>query len=385
MQKEEDALLPTGLRDILPNDAALEAETVEQIVKFFGQNGYDRVKAPLIEFEDGLLSGAGIALAPDTFRLMDPVSQRMMGVRADITPQISRIARTRLTNSIRPLRLSYSGEVLRVRGTQLRPERQILQVGAELIGSDSTAADVEIIFLAADAISSVGCDDFSVDLTVPRLVPSILEKFEFSEDVSLALRAGLDRKDPEVIKKIAGPATEILTVLLESTGPVVNVLSRLRKLTLPCIASAELSRLEEVVSLLLDEAPKLPLTLDPVENRGFEYHTGIGFTIFARGTSGELARGGRYRVKGAEPQDVGEKATGVTLYIDTIINMIDKSRDKPRILVSIDTPRKIKSDLHNNGWTTVSALENEVDLCEEAVRLECSHYLGKSGPEPTKE
>jgi len=92
----------------------------------------------------------------------------MMGVRADITPQISRIARTRLTNSTRPLRLSYSGEVLRVRGTQLRPERQILQVGAELIGSDSTAADVEIIFLAADAISSVGSDDFSVDLTVPR-------------------------------------------------------------------------------------------------------------------------------------------------------------------------------------------------------------------------
>ncbi len=384
MQNEEDALLPTGLRDILPNDAALEAETVEKIVTFFGHNGFDRVKAPLIEFEDGLLSGAGVALAPDTFRLMDPVSQRMMGVRADITPQIARIARTRLTNSTRPLRLSYSGEVLRVRGTQLRPERQVLQVGAELIGSGSTAADVEIIFLAADAISSVGSDDFSVDLTVPRLVPSILEKFEFSEDVCLALRVGLDRKDPEVIRKTAGPATEILTALLESTGPVENVLPRLKKLTLPHIAGAELLRLEEVVSLLRDEAPKFPLTLDPVENRGFEYHTGIGFTIFARGTSGELARGGRFRVKGADRQDSGEKATGVTLYIDTILDMIDKSRDKPRIMVSIKTSRKVKSDLHNNGWVTISALEDEVDLCEEAIRLECSHYMGKSGPKPTK-
>ena len=95
-ENEKNALLPAGLRDVLPSDAAFEAKIVEQIVTFFGQNGYDRVKAPLIEFEDGLLSGAGVALAPQTFRLMDPVSQRMMGVRADITPQIARIARTRL-------------------------------------------------------------------------------------------------------------------------------------------------------------------------------------------------------------------------------------------------------------------------------------------------
>ena len=156
------------------------------------------------------------------------------------------------------------------------------------------------------------------------------------------------------------------------------------KIDLSDVAAVERSRLFDVIDLLRKKSPNLDITLDPVEHRGFEYHTGIGFTIFARGTSGELARGGRYRVKGAEPQDAGEKATGVTLYIDTIIDMIDKSRDKPRILVSIDTPRKIKSDLHNNGWTTLSALENEVDLCEEAVRLECSHYLGKSGPEPTK-
>ena len=104
----ENTLLPTGLRDILPDDAVLEAETVEQIITVFGRNGYERVKTPLIEFEDGLLSGAGSALTTQTFRLMDPVSQRMMGVRADITPQIARIARTRLSKAPRPLRLSYA-------------------------------------------------------------------------------------------------------------------------------------------------------------------------------------------------------------------------------------------------------------------------------------
>ncbi|MBS41202.1 MAG: ATP phosphoribosyltransferase regulatory subunit [Rhodospirillales bacterium] len=380
----ENTLLPTGLRDILPDDAVLEAETVEQIITIFGRNGYERVKTPLIEFEDSLLSGAGSALATQTFRLMDPVSQRMMGVRADITPQIARIARTRLSKAPRPLRLSYSGDVLRVRGSQLRPGRQIVQVGAELIGSGSSSADAEIILLAADAIAAVGADNFSVDLTVPRLVPSILEQLEFSDDTLLDLRSALDRKDPEAIKKVAGSSADLLADLLIFTGPVETVLPRLNELNLPEIACEERSRLEKVVIRLRSESPDLRLTIDPIENRGFEYHTGIGFTIFSGGTACELARGGRYRVKGSNSEDNGEKATGVTLYVESILDMIEKSNKQSRILVGVDTSRKLKSELQSNGWTTVSALDDSIDLSEEAKRLACSHYLGKSGPEPIK-
>ena len=94
-----------------------------------------------MEFEEGLLSGTGVALAPQTFRLMDPISQRMMGIRADITPQIARVALSRLRTWPRPLRLSYAGEVLRVRGSQLLPGRQLYQVGAEIIGSEMPSAD----------------------------------------------------------------------------------------------------------------------------------------------------------------------------------------------------------------------------------------------------
>src|SRR5690606_35936945 len=104
----------------------------------------ERVKPPLIEFEDGLLSGPGAAVAADTFRLMDPVSQRMMAIRADMTLQVARIAATRLRNQPRPLRLSYAGQVLRVAGTQLRPERQFGQAGVELIGAACPAADAEV-------------------------------------------------------------------------------------------------------------------------------------------------------------------------------------------------------------------------------------------------
>ena len=382
-ENDKNALLPAGLRDVLPGDAALEVELVERIVAFFGQNGYERVKTPLIEFEDSLLIGAGVALAPQTFRLMDPVSQRMMAVRADITPQIARIARTRLSEASRPLRLSYSGEVLRIRGSQLCPERQILQVGAELIGSESPSADTEIIFLATDAINSLGCNDFSVDLTVPRLVPSILKQYGLPEDDLAAIRVGLDRKDPEAIKAHAGPATETLSALLDATGSVDEALAHLKGLSLPETAEAERARLEEVVTLLRAESYGLRLTLDPVENRGFEYHTGIGFTIFAKGVAGELARGGRYRVSG-DVSDDDERATGVTLNVDTILSMLPTLKGGRRILIPRKTTRSTKLDLQKDGWVTVSSLDVTVDLCEEAKHLTCSHFFGEKGPQLVK-
>ncbi len=130
------ALLPAGLRDILPPFAEYEAKVVGRLAKYFTAHGYERVKPPLIEFEESLLSEAGAAMAPHSFRLMDPVSQRMLAVRADMTLQVARIATTRLANAPRPLRLSYAGQVLRVRGSQLRPERQFGQAGIELIGAD---------------------------------------------------------------------------------------------------------------------------------------------------------------------------------------------------------------------------------------------------------
>ncbi|MBK19545.1 MAG: ATP phosphoribosyltransferase regulatory subunit [Rhodospirillaceae bacterium] len=383
-EKEKHALLPAGLRDVLPDDAAFEADIVERIMAFFGQNGYERVKAPLTEFEDGLLSGAGVALAPQTFRLMDPVSQRMMGVRADITPQIARIARTRLGESPRPLRLSYAGDVLRVRGSQLRPERQILQVGAELIGSGSPLADTEIIILAANAISTIGVDNFSVDLTVPRLVPSIVDQYELSEGAAAEIRAALDRKDPEAVRSVAGPATDILISMLEATGTVDSALDTLKALNLPETAAAERERLEVVVGHLRGASPELQLTLDPAENRGFEYHTGIGFSIFAKGLAGELARGGRYRVEGKSIDEDGERATGVTLYTDTLLGMLPKPAGRKRILVSGTTSRETILRLQEEDWITVSALEISSDLNAEAIRLGCSHILGKTGPEPAK-
>ena len=197
---EHRALLPAGLRDILPPEAGYEAGIRETLVGSFVGYGYDRVKPPLVEFEDGLTSGAGAAVSADTFRLMDPVSQRMMGVRADMTTQVARIAATRLGDAPRPLRLSYTGEVLRIRGSQLRPERQFAQVGAELIGTKSAAADIEIIEIAVESLRKIGVPNLSVDLNIPPLVPALMDGMGLLSADYQALREALDRKDVSAVR-----------------------------------------------------------------------------------------------------------------------------------------------------------------------------------------
>src|ERR1700746_987875 len=126
------ALLPIGMHDLLPPEAESQAHRRAPRMTRLAAHGYERVKPPLVEFEETLFSGAVAAMATATFRTMDPISHRMIGVRADMTPQIARIAATRLGNAPRPLRLSYAGQVLRVTGSQIRPEPQSGQVGADL-------------------------------------------------------------------------------------------------------------------------------------------------------------------------------------------------------------------------------------------------------------
>lgn len=385
---ERKALLPAGLRDILPPEAAFEAEICEMLAAGFGSHGYDRVKPPLVEFEDSLMSGAGAAVSADTFRLMDPVSQRMMGVRADMTTQVARIALTRLTDVPRPLRLSYTGEVLRVRGTQLRPERQFAQVGAELIGTESAEADIEIIAIAVAALGEIGVPDLSVDLTIPPLVPALMEAMPLGEDGYGALRDALDRKDTASVRAHGGEHAETLCSLMDGTGPAAAALEVLSRLTLPVAPAKELDRLRNVVEGLGKRLPNLDITVDPVENRGFEYHTGVGFTFFSRGERGEIGGGGRYiaTLNGADAgNDNGEAATGFTLYVDNIMRVLPSRPVPPRVYVPPGVSPDGLAALRKDGWVTVAGLDDTVEAAAEARRLNCSHVWVSGRAEPLEQ
>jgi len=380
----QTALLPAGLYDLLPPEAEVEAEVIARLTGVLRAHGYQRVKPPLVEFEETLFACAGAAMAAETFRLMDPISHRMIGVRADMTPQVARIAGTRLAHAPRPLRLSYAGQVLRVKGPEMRPERQIGQVGAELIGAEGPAADVEAIAVAGEALAAVGVPFLSVDITLPTLVPAVVAAYGIEGERAAALRAALDHKDVAAVAALAGEAGAVLTSLVAAAGPAKSARAALDALNLPEAACEARTRLGEVLDGIAAAMPGLKVTVDPVENRGFEYHTGISFTFFARvdpehGPLGELGRGGRYQAGSAAAP---EPATGFTLYTDTILRTLPEVASLPRILVPPGEDRARAAALRTEGWVTVAGLGPVADWAAEARRLGCSHLLARGTAEP---
>jgi ATP phosphoribosyltransferase regulatory subunit len=363
------ALLPEGLHDDLPPFAGHEARSIERLVAQFEAHGYERVKPPLIEFEESLLAGPGAGVARHMFRLMDPISQRMMGLRADMTTQVARIAATRLKNAPRPLRLCYAGQVLRVRGSQLRPERQYAQAGVELIGADGVAGDAEVVLLAAEALQALGIQDLSVDLTVPSLVPLLTEALGLAGAEGEAARQALDARDGAAVDNLAPAVRQQLGDLMRIAGPADSALKGLAGLALPASARALYDHLAALVAYLGTGNGDLTLTIDPGESRGFEYQTGVSFSLFASGVRGELGRGGRYSLAG------GESAIGFTLYLDSLMRAIPKAIAVERLYLPFATSGERARQLRVEGWCTVQGLASDADPGEEAQRLACGHIL----------
>ena len=390
-EKTDKALLPAGMSDVLAPDAGFEASVLDRLMSWFAGHGYDRVEPPLIEFEDGLLTGIGAGLAEQTFRVMDPESQRMMGVRADMTPQVARIAGRRMAKAPRPLRLSYAGQVLRVRGSQLRPERQFTQVGAELIGASGPAADAEVIVMAAGALADLGVKDLSCDLGLPTLVPAVCgdgkKGAAGDPDTRSKLRQALDRKDAAEVRDMSGALggdlTEKLSLMLASAGPADETLKALDGLGLKGNAAKGLKLLVDVVDRIRATNGNLTLTIDPVENRGFEYHTGVTFTFFAKGVRGEIGNGGRYEVNGGTGSG-GEPATGFTLFMDTVLRALPQPGPAPKVFLPAGTPAEEARSLRAEGWIGVAGLDDAQDPAEEARRLGCSHWLDGGKIKETK-
>jgi ATP phosphoribosyltransferase regulatory subunit len=369
------ALLPAGLRDALPPEADQEAEIVWRVTQTFARFGYARVKPPMVEFEDSLLAGSQAAMSRHCFRLMDPDSQRMMALRADMTPQVARIAATRLKGEPRPLRLSYAGQVMRVKGDTLRPERQFGQVGAELIGADEPAADAEMIVMSATALAEVGAARVSIDLAIPYLVPAVIGWSQVPPDLAAELRAALDRKDAAEVAARGGSVGALLAGMIAAGGEADAAIVKLDALDLPPAARREVARLKAAVALARAALPDLSLTVDAVERRGFEYQKGLSFTIFARGVRGELGRGGRYLAGEDLMEGAGETATGMTLFTDTVLRAIPFPEAAARVFAPFGTKAEDCTRLRADGRRVVQGLGTAADPTAEARRLGCTHIL----------
>jgi ATP phosphoribosyltransferase regulatory subunit len=361
MSEKNPLLLPSGLHDLLPPDARKESEAVMRLLKGFESFGYQQMTPPLLEFETSLLAGRGEGLSLRTFRVMDTLSQRMMGIRPDVTMQVARIARSRLSDAPRPLRLCYACPILQSKPEPLRSDRQLMQAGIELIGVESTDADAEVMIVAAEMLLGLGIEHISIDINLPGLLYELCPEVQDNKELQLELKDAITRKDTAKIAQLPLEKKSVLVALIEASGPADKALEVMQKLNLPQVVN-----LEQTIARVRQYCPTVLITLDPIEHHGFEYHEGISFSLFARKFRYELGRGGRYRVD-------GESATGFTLYVTYLLRLLPAPEEKKRIMLNQDTKADIAQKLRQEGWVTLYALT--ANPRAEAKKLGCEHIV----------
>lgn len=356
-------LLPEGFRDRLPPEAEAIARLVRRVLDTAAAHGYERVSPPLAEFEAGLVGRLKSTRAQDLLRFVDPVSQRTMAVRPDLTAQVGRIAATRMAHHPRPVRLAYGGSVLKLKATQLRPEREMMQVGAELIGLDSVAAAREIVSVAIEALGAAGVSGITLDFTLPNLVETLAQGPLPLDPARVAeIRALLDAKDAGGLT--AADAAAFLP-LVEAAGPFAAAVARLRGFA----DGALNSRLDALEAIAAPLGAAVALTLDPTERHGFEYQSWFGFSLFAEGVSGEIGRGGSYTIVHEDRRE--EPAIGFSLYCDPLVDAGLAPHQRQRLFVPIGTDPEVAAKMRAEGWATVAQLTED----DTPAAQICSHIL----------
>jgi ATP phosphoribosyltransferase regulatory subunit len=362
MQDTDRDLLPEGLEDRLPQSAAVAARVARAALDVMDGHGYDRVQPPSMEFEKSLASRMAGVQPRRMFRFVDPTSLRTLALRSDMTPQVGRISATGLAQAARPLRLCYAGQVVTIKGDGLDPTRERLQLGAELIGTDTVAAAAEIVAMAIEALQAAGARNVSVDFTLPDLVDTLAEKaLPLAAENVEAVRRELDAKDAGGLVAVGG---EAYLPLLYAIGPFDSAIERLAAIDAGGALATRIAALREIAGRVSGMAR---LTLDPSERHGFEYQTWFGFTFYAEGVSGPLGRGGTYRILGKD-----EPAIGFSLYPDPLIDMlaaVEPKRDTLFLPLGHDAAAAAR--LRAVGWRTVAAMSEGDD----AKALGCTHRL----------
>jgi ATP phosphoribosyltransferase regulatory subunit len=283
-------LLPEFIEDILPAEAMRIEKLRRRLLDLYFEQSYELVMPPLIEYTDSLLTGTGHDLELRTFKVVDQLSGRMMGLRADITPQVARID-AHLLNRDGVTRLCYCGSVLHTRPASPAATREPIQIGAELYGEAGVEADLEILRLLCRSLELAGARNARIDIGHVSVFRAIAA--DLPPELEAHLFEALQKKDApalkELTKKLNAKTRESLLALPELYGgPEVLEAAEKRLPKLP-----ELTRALGALRRLA-KACSLPVSLDLAELRGYHYHSGVVFDAYCDGVSGAVARGGRY-------------------------------------------------------------------------------------------
>ncbi len=285
-------VLPEYVEDILPVEAMRIELLRRKVLDLFFAEDYELVMPPLLEYMDSLLTGTGHDLELRTFKVVDQLSGKMMGLRADITPQVARID-AHLLNRKGVARLCYCGSVLHTRPASPGATREPIQIGAEMFGQPGIEGDLEVQRLLCEALALAGAKGVRLDIGHVAVFRSIVQAAKVNGEQEVELFEALQKKDIPALrtltKKLDGKTRDALVLLPELYGGE-EVIARAEK-ALPAIPA-----LKKALGTLraLAKACTVPASFDLAELRGYHYHSGVVFDAYCDGVSGPVARGGRY-------------------------------------------------------------------------------------------
>lgn len=324
-------LLPDGIEEVLPPEAARIEAARRQVLDLFQRWGYEFVVTPHIEYLESLLTGAGQDLDLRTFKVTDPLSGRQMGFRADITPQVARIDAHTLRRE-GPSRLCYAGSVLHAQPRALTTSRSPIQLGAELYGDASPASDIEVISLLVETLELAAVPDVHMDLGHVGIYRGLARAAGLSGEAEQQLFDALQRKAMDEIETLTAALPAGLGSMLRSLaelcgGREVLDLAQAVLVEAPDAVHAALDELVAIADALELRYPELPLYFDLGELRGYNYHTGVVFAAFVPGEGGAIAQGGRYDDTGAV-FGRARPATGFSTDLKTLVTLGDMRLDE---------------------------------------------------------
>ena len=354
-------LLPEFIEDVLPTEAARIEQLRRDLLDLFKVHGYQYVIPPTLEYLESLITGTGHDLDLATFKVVDQLTGRLMGIRADMTPQAARID-AHMLNQQGICRLCYAGTVLRTKPDGLARTREPLQLGAELFGHTGIESDIEIQRLMVKSLQLLGLEKLHIDFSHVAIFESLVKAGNINADLEQALYAALQSKDKSAIaglvKDLDSTIQQALMSLTELNGDVGVLDKALKTLpNLPEIAQA-LANLSAVASKLSDL--NVHVSFDLGELRGYHYHSGVVFAAYAQGYTGPVALGGRYDEVGiafgrARP------ATGFSLDLRGIVTALAPASLPRTILAPEGSDRELLNKieaLRSEGQVVIQALPN---------------------------
>jgi ATP phosphoribosyltransferase regulatory subunit len=378
MIKMRNWLLPEYIEDVLPAEAARIENLRRKLLDLFKVHGYQYVIPPMLEYMESLITGVGHDMDLATFKVVDQLTGRLMGVRADMTPQAARID-AHLLNHQGTTRLCYAGSVLRTKPDGLAQTREPLQIGAELYGHAGIASDIEIQRLLINALHAIGIEHVQLDFSHVNVFGSLIESSHIDAQLEQALYAALQSKDQSSVAALASDldksTREALLRLTELNGDQ-TILARAAQVlpATPAISNA-LQNLQQVAAGLQDM--DVHISFDLSELRGYHYHSGVVFAAYAKGYKGPLALGGRYDEVG-QAFGRARPATGFSLDLRGVVTALPQAVAEQAIfapaIADEALTQKIES-LRQQGYVVIQELSGvQSDLSELNCNKKLEHY-----------